>query len=164
MIRIFSVLIILAIATQANLAKAGDYPQDPNCQKGEDCTPPGQDPGQGPGQDPGQGPQNPLPPLGPQAGLCTGLFEGFYANDPAPVTFNIKQTGPMGELHVTAWQRGSMWYGQGNCRQVGPGQASIELYFPNAPVQRGVVNADAEYAIIDGQIDNGPAFHLRRSR
>lgn len=131
---------------------------------------PGQeDPGkEDPGQDdPGQVDPAPAPtptPVPHQDNLCSGRFEGYYLDDPAPLSFKIRQNGQWGELQVTAWWRGGMWYGQGICRQDGPNSASIEIYFPGAPVHRGMIHGNGRHARMEGRIDFGRFFRLRRMR
>jgi hypothetical protein len=153
MVRICSFLLVVFFAGHLTAARAGDFPGNADCPKGQDCSP-----------DQG-GPQDPEPqPLPSAVGFCGGLYEGYYSHDPmAPVTFSIQESQREGDISVTAWWRGSMWHGQGFCHQTGPYQAAIEIYFPGAPAQRGMINSDGQYSILDGQIDGGPSFHLRRT-
>ncbi len=171
MFRIFA-LFALTLMIFAAPVKAGDFPGQ--CPNGDQCQENPSDPGQeDPGQeDPGQ--EDPLPPEEEpapapvpapiQGSLCGGRFEGYYLDDPSRVTFQIRQSGQWGELQVTAWWRGGMWYGQGVCRQTDRYHASIEIYFPGAPVHRGVITGNRRHAQMEGRIDYGRFFRLHRMR
>jgi hypothetical protein len=150
-LRILAVFALLSLGAVVP-AMAGDFPPHDGC-KGYGCPP----------NTPVPPPHNIPTPPPMQEGLCSGVFDGWYFGQPGPVTFVIQQVGPAGELAVTSYWRGGMWQGQGLCRQMNACQAAIELYFPGAPVHRGVVNTDPRgFAVMDGQIDFGFAFRLAR--
>ena len=154
MSRILAMLFLAGILVGAPLARAENH-DGPDCPYGEDCG----------GEEHPAPPAPPAPPMhpGPELSLCAGTFQGYYFNDPAPVQFQIDPAGRWGELHVTAWWKGGMWYGQGYCREQSPDQASIEIYFPNAPVHRGVVRDNGACVEMEGRIDYGNYFRLRRT-
>jgi hypothetical protein len=96
--------------------------------------------------------------------LCSGGFEGFYMGQPFPVAFLVQDNG-FGQLAVQSWFRGGSWFGQGVCRQINPFQAQFELYFPGAPVHRGVISRNQFGAtIMEGQLDFHGPFQLQRTR
>lgn len=181
MIRIFALLTLLMALTGVSVM-ASDLKNDPCNYPGykEGACPPSQDkdqdykipgkPGDGdlpghpghPGYDnpgygyPGNGPINDL--------CCGGLFEGYYYGQPFPVAFML-QGSAYGQLNAQSWFRGGSWYGQGVCRQMNAYQASFELYFPGAPIHRGVISRNQFGAIImDGQLDFHGPFQLQRTR
>jgi hypothetical protein len=110
-------------------------------------------------------PPHEIPPPPPLVGnLCAGVFQGSYFGTPEILVFKIEAAGPDGDLHVESWWRGGYWRGQGHCWQRSPESASIELYFPGAPVHRGAIQTSGQYVVMDGQIDGGYSFRLFRQQ
>jgi hypothetical protein len=95
-------------------------------------------------------------------GLCAGGFQGFYGNG-FPVAFLIQQVG-YNQLQVQAWYGGGMFYGTGLCAQINGYQASFELYFPGAPIHRGVISTNGYASVMEGQLDFHYPFQLQRTR
>lgn len=95
-------------------------------------------------------------------GACAGGFQGFYGNG-APVAFLIQQVGY--QLQVQAWYGYGTYYGTGLCTQLNAWQASFELYFPGAPIHRGVIsNPQRGLTVMEGQLDFHYGFQLQRTR
>jgi hypothetical protein len=131
-------------------------------------------PGRRPGHGPGHGPGHDFPGFPPGHGgpgfhegyyrLCSGGFQGHYYGQPYPVAFLIQDNG-FGQLHVQAWYAGGYWVGQGVCRPLNPYQASFELYFPHAPIHRGMISRDQfGGTVMQGQLDFHGPFQLQRTR
>jgi len=137
---------------QPNFGGDEEFPGDPDQDE----------PGQG---NPGYpGPGFPDHGGGHYGSLCSGGFEGYYYGQPFPVAFQIQENG-FGQLHVQAWYNGGFWVGQGVCHQMNPFQASFEIYFPNAPVHRGVMSRNQFGAtVMEGQLDFHGPFRLQRTR
>lgn len=130
--------------------KGGDVPHHPGN--------PGH-PGHGnPGHHPGHG----FPGWGGNfGGYCAGGFEGLYGNG-LPVAFWIQQAGY--QLQVQAWYAGRVFFGTGVCQPINGWQAQFELYFPGAPIHRGMISGNGYQTVMQGQLDFHYGFQLQRTR
>lgn len=175
MVRLFAVLSVLFVAFAAP-AFAGDK-EDPCAYPGykDGACPPDQGdvpnkpghghPGHGNPGHPGHGhPGHGFPGHGGHhfQGACSGGFQGFYGNG-LPVAFMIRQVG-YNQLQVQAWYGGYTYFGTGLCSPMNGWQAAFELYFPGAPIHRGVISTNGYGSVMQGQLDFHYGFELQRTR
>lgn len=120
---------------------------------------PGPYPGPRPGPYPGPGYPGPRPgPVypGPRpANLCSGVYSGSYLGLAyGDVTFALN-LDRFGGMQVTSYYRGAAYNGNGSCRQNGPWQADLEMYFPGGAVHRATISIENNYAVMRGREEGG---------
>jgi hypothetical protein len=150
MIRVLAAIAFCFALTASMPAHAGDVP----------CN------GRGQGQGDCQAPLPPRPvPAPPQqaSGFCDGSYDGFLANQPGPLSLEIRSVDDCGHIEVTGRWADATWVGRGFCRQLSDAQAAIVFQYPNTPVQRGYVTILRDgNAELDGAVDGGDSFRLIR--